>query len=274
MRTWGLVSIAVNYTHVRGALLGAPGTLLQQGASPVNAFRAHAAVTVLARLRCSSTCGASPRTVTAWEPSSPRRSSPPFPPTSAWRHTRPVVSCWMPSTARACRCRAWRRPGASRHRISGTTACWTTPSRSSLDRRFDSVLTAPHEGHLYRRPVTPSSPPIPRCCRASGPGTPPTECSSNPWGKGRDLRAALIRRGRTLGGSVRDLSRDFTDARLMESSAFPHDFGLRDRASSTHVAGGGRNEGVRATCTGQLQNRLGRWSPSLFACLRRLRLKS
>src|SRR4029077_17037142 len=51
MRTWGLVCIAVNYTHVRGALLGAPGTLLQQGASPVNAFRAHAAVTVLARLR-------------------------------------------------------------------------------------------------------------------------------------------------------------------------------------------------------------------------------
>ena len=50
MRKWGLVCIAVNYTHARGVPLGAPGTLLQQGASPANAFRAHAAVTVLARL--------------------------------------------------------------------------------------------------------------------------------------------------------------------------------------------------------------------------------
>ena len=50
MRTWGLVSIAPNYTHARGAPPGAPGTLLQQGASPANAFRAHAAATVLARL--------------------------------------------------------------------------------------------------------------------------------------------------------------------------------------------------------------------------------
>src|SRR6185295_5912208 len=53
MRTWGAVCIAVNYTHARGVPTGAPGTgtLLQQGASPANAFRAHAAVTVLARLR-------------------------------------------------------------------------------------------------------------------------------------------------------------------------------------------------------------------------------
>ena len=50
MRTWGLVCIAANYTHARGAPLGAPGTLLEQGASPANVFRAHAAVTVLARL--------------------------------------------------------------------------------------------------------------------------------------------------------------------------------------------------------------------------------
>ena len=49
MRTWGLVCIAVN-TLARSSH-GAPGTLLQQGASPANAFRAHAAVTVLARLR-------------------------------------------------------------------------------------------------------------------------------------------------------------------------------------------------------------------------------
>ena len=50
MRTWGLVCIAPNYTHARGAPPGAPGTRLQQGASQANAFRAHAAVTVLARL--------------------------------------------------------------------------------------------------------------------------------------------------------------------------------------------------------------------------------
>src|SRR4029450_1697199 len=45
------VCIAVDYTHASGARIGVPGTLLQQGASPANAFRAHAAVTVLARLR-------------------------------------------------------------------------------------------------------------------------------------------------------------------------------------------------------------------------------
>jgi dipeptidyl aminopeptidase/acylaminoacyl peptidase len=50
MRAWGLVCIAVNYTHARGAPLGAPGTRFQQGASAANTFRAHAAVTVLARL--------------------------------------------------------------------------------------------------------------------------------------------------------------------------------------------------------------------------------
>src|SRR5204863_9092831 len=37
--------------HSRGAPLGAPGTRLLQGASTANVFRAHAAVTVLARLR-------------------------------------------------------------------------------------------------------------------------------------------------------------------------------------------------------------------------------
>jgi dienelactone hydrolase len=50
MRKWGLVCIAPNYTHARGARIGTPGTLIEQGASDANAFRAHAAVTVLARL--------------------------------------------------------------------------------------------------------------------------------------------------------------------------------------------------------------------------------
>src|SRR4029453_15601424 len=48
MRTWGLVCIAVNYTHVRGALLGAPGTLLQQAPAPGKALCAAAAGHVLA----------------------------------------------------------------------------------------------------------------------------------------------------------------------------------------------------------------------------------
>ena len=50
MRKWGLVCIATDYTHARGVLVGTPGTLIHEGASQTNAFRAHAAVTVLARL--------------------------------------------------------------------------------------------------------------------------------------------------------------------------------------------------------------------------------
>ena len=50
MRKWGLVCIATNYTHARGVPMGTPGDMLEQGASKANAFRAHAAVTVLARL--------------------------------------------------------------------------------------------------------------------------------------------------------------------------------------------------------------------------------
>jgi hypothetical protein len=120
MRTWGLVCIAVNYTHARGAPPGAPGTLLQQGASTANAFRAHATVIVLARLRFVDV-----RRVAAHGHSmgafvTTAFVAAPIPPTSAWRHTRPAVSCWMPSTTRACQPRASRRRGASRRRISGT----------------------------------------------------------------------------------------------------------------------------------------------------------
>src|SRR6185503_8645133 len=43
MRTWGLVCIATNYTHAHGFAPGAPGRVLEQGASPTNTFRAHAA---------------------------------------------------------------------------------------------------------------------------------------------------------------------------------------------------------------------------------------
>ncbi len=150
MRTWGLVCIAVNYTHVRGALLGAPGTLLQQGASPVNAFRAHAAVTVLARLRYvdvrrvaahGHSMGAFVTTAfVAAFPADVRVAS----------HTSGGVlldaihreGMPFPSVAQARRIKA---PYQWHHGLLDYAVPFL------FDRRFDSVLTAPHEGHLYRR---------------------------------------------------------------------------------------------------------------------------
>jgi dienelactone hydrolase len=150
MRTWGLVCIAVNYTHVRGALLGAPGTLLQQGASPVNAFRAHAAVTVLARLRYvdvrrvaahGHSMGAFVTTAfVAAFPADVRVAS----------HTSGGVlldaihreGMPFPSVAQARRIQA---PYQWHHGLLDFAVPFL------FDRRFDSVLTAPHEGHLYRR---------------------------------------------------------------------------------------------------------------------------
>ena len=150
MRTWGLVCIAVNYTHVRGALLGAPGTLLQQGASPVNAFRAHAAVTVLARLRYvdvrrvaahGHSMGAFVTTAfVAAFPADVRVAS----------HTSGGVlldaihreGMPFPSVAQARRIQA---PYQWHHGLLDYAVPFL------FDRRFDSVLTAPHEGHLYRR---------------------------------------------------------------------------------------------------------------------------
>jgi dienelactone hydrolase len=50
MRTWGLVAIATNYTHAGGVPTGAPGTVVDLGASPANVLRARAAVTILRSL--------------------------------------------------------------------------------------------------------------------------------------------------------------------------------------------------------------------------------
>jgi dienelactone hydrolase len=150
MRTWGLVCIAVNYTHIGGSPLGAPGTLLQQGASPENVFRAHATVTVLARLRYvdvrrvaahGHSMGAFVTTafVSAY-PADVRVAS----------HTAGgvledaihVPGMPAPSVAQARRIQA---PYQWHH----GTLDYAVPFL--LDRRFDSVLTAPHEGHLYLR---------------------------------------------------------------------------------------------------------------------------
>ena len=150
MRTWGLVCIAVDYTHARGAPLGAPGSRLQQGASQANAFRAHAAVTVLARLGYVDTSrvaahghsmGAFVTTAfVAAHPGDVRVAS----------HTSGGVlidaiqheGMPIPSVAQA---RSIRTPYQWHHALLDYAVPFL------LDRRFDSVLTAPHEGHLYRR---------------------------------------------------------------------------------------------------------------------------
>lgn len=150
MRTWGLVGIAVDYTHARGAAGGSLGTLLEQGASPANTFRAHAAVTVLARLpyvdagRVAAhghSMGAFVTTAfVAAYPADVRVAS----------HTAGGVlldaihreSMPAPSVAEARRIQA---PYQWHHGLFDYAVPFL------LDRRFDSVLTAPHEGHLYRR---------------------------------------------------------------------------------------------------------------------------
>jgi hypothetical protein len=68
MREWGLVCIATNYTHARAGAKDTAGTLLEQGASQTNVFRAHAAVLVLAG-SAMSTAAVWRRMATAWEPS-------------------------------------------------------------------------------------------------------------------------------------------------------------------------------------------------------------
>jgi len=152
MRTWGLVCIAVNYTHSRGVPHGAPGTgtLLQQGASPANAFRAHAAVTVLARLRYvdvrrvaahGHSMGAFVTTAfVAAFPADVRVAS----------HTSGGVlldaihrqGMPFPSVAEARRIQA---PYQWHHGLLDYAVPFL------LDKRLDSVLESPHEGYIYPR---------------------------------------------------------------------------------------------------------------------------
>jgi len=150
MRTWGLVCIAVNYTHARGAPGGGSGTLLEQGGSPENAFRAHAAVTVLARLRYvdvrrvaahGHSMGAFVTVAfAAAYPADVRVAS----------HTSGGVlldaihrdGMPLPSVAEAKRIQV---PYQWHHGVLDYAVPYL------LDKRFDSVLTAPHEGYLYWR---------------------------------------------------------------------------------------------------------------------------
>jgi len=150
MRTWGLVCIATNYAYAHGVPIGAPGTMFDQGARPANTFRAHAAVTVLARLgyvdvrRVAAhghSMGAFVTTAfAAAYPDDVRVAS----------HTAGGVlldaihpdGVPMPSVAEARRIRA---PYQWHHGLRDLAVPFL------FDRRLDSVLTAPHEGHVYAR---------------------------------------------------------------------------------------------------------------------------
>jgi len=148
MRKWGLVCIAANYTHARGAPIGTPGTMIEQGASPANAFRAHAAVTVLARvgyvdLRRVAAHGHSmgafvTTAFVATYPDDIRVAS----------HTAGGVLEFhldgmpAPSVAQG---RRIQTPYQWHHGLKDFAVLFL------LDERFDSILPGPHEGYLYRR---------------------------------------------------------------------------------------------------------------------------
>src|SRR5262252_3056090 len=149
MRKWGLVCIATNYTHARGVILGTPGTLLEQGARPANVFRAHAAVLVLAglgyvdRRRVAAhghSMGAFVTTAfVAAYPADVRVAS----------HTAGGVLDLMPVNGLPA-------PTVTQARRITTPYQWHHGLRDIavpflLDERFDAVLSAPHEGHLYPR---------------------------------------------------------------------------------------------------------------------------
>ena len=149
MRKWGLVCIATNYTHGLGVPLGTPGLRIDQGASPENAFRAHAAVTVLARLgyvdvRRVAAHGHSMGAFVTTEfvatyPGEIRVAS----------HTAGGVLDGFPD-------RGVPIPSVAEGRRIETPYQWHHGLRDLavpflLDKRFDSVLTAPHEGYIYPR---------------------------------------------------------------------------------------------------------------------------
>src|SRR5688572_8462647 len=149
MRTWGLVCIAVNYTHVRGALLAAPGALLQQGASKANVFRAHAAVTVLARLGYVDV-----RRVAAHGHSMGAFVTTAF--VAAHPSVIRVASHTAGGVLDGIHLDGIPTPSVAEARRIETPYQWHHGLRDFavpflLDQRFDSVLTAPHEGHLYPR---------------------------------------------------------------------------------------------------------------------------
>ena len=149
MRKWGLVCIATNYTHARGVPIGTPGTLIEQGASPANAFRAHAAVTVLARLGYVDV-----RRVAAHGHSMGAFVTTAF--VAAYPGDVRVASHTAGGVLDGIHLDGIPTPSVAEARRIQTPYQWHHGLRDFavpflLDQRFDSVLTAPHEGHLYRR---------------------------------------------------------------------------------------------------------------------------
>ena len=150
MREWGLVCIATNYTHAGGVPVGAPGSASDPGASPANVIRAHATLAVLARLgyvdlaRVAAhghSMGAFVTTAfVAAYPGDVRVASN----TAGGVLLDAIHREGMPppSVAQARRIQA---PYQWHHGLLDYAVPFL------LDRRFDSVLTAPHEGHLYPR---------------------------------------------------------------------------------------------------------------------------
>src|SRR4030095_15837612 len=150
MRKWGLVCIATDYTHARGVLIGTPGALIQEGASQANAFRAHAAVTILAHLgyvdvrRIAAhghSMGAFVTTAfVAAYPEDVRVASP----TAGGVLLDAIHMEGMPAPS-VSQARRIRTPYQWHHGLLDFAVPFL------LDRRFDASLDAPHEGYLYRR---------------------------------------------------------------------------------------------------------------------------
>jgi dienelactone hydrolase len=150
MRKWGLVCIATDYTHARGVLIGTPGALIQEGASQANAFRAHAAVTILAHLgyvdvrRIAAhghSMGAFVTTAfVAAYPEDVRVASH----TAGGVLLDAIHMAGMPAPS-VTQARQIRTPYQWHHGLLDFAVPFL------LDRRFDASLDAPHEGYLYRR---------------------------------------------------------------------------------------------------------------------------
>jgi len=150
MREWGLVCIATNYTHARATAKQIPGTLLEQGASQTNVFRAHAAVLVLAGLGYVDR-----RRVAAHGHSMGAFV------TTAFVATYPGDVRVASHTAGGVLLDALHAPGVPPPSVAQARRIQTPYQWHHglidfavpflLDRRFDAVLKAPHEGHLYPR---------------------------------------------------------------------------------------------------------------------------
>jgi dienelactone hydrolase len=149
MRKWGLVCIATNYTHALGAPIGEPGLLIEQGASPGNVFRAHAAVTVLARLGYVDI-----QRVAAHGHSMGAFVTTAF--VAAYPHEIRVASHTAGGVLDGIHFDGFPAPNVAQARRIQTPYQWHHGLKDFavpflLDERFDSILTAPHEGYVYGR---------------------------------------------------------------------------------------------------------------------------